>query len=210
MMSDRLGESLSALMDDEVSEIELHRILKGSEQNELRQTWFRYHTSRAVLRNEHNGLPGIDLSAGVLAHLEDEPEHSPGLLSRFWVKPLASSAIAASVAAVVFFGVQAIQPDAGLVTGVAGNEVAAVEQSTLSRLPAPIDLQVGRNHSVTVGYGNSAIGAAVAPDNRMTVSRQQNLDGRFNHYMLLHAEHAALNTSQGMMPFARVASFDVE
>jgi sigma-E factor negative regulatory protein RseA len=205
-MSERLGEPLSALMDDEVSEFELHRILKGSEQGELRQTWFRYHTSRAVLRNEHNGLPGTDLSKSILARLEDEPEHSSGLFSRFWVQPLAGSAVAASVAAVVFFGVQSMESD----TAVAGGQVAVVEQKTLPRSPTPVDLQAGQNHSVTVGYGNSATGAAIAPGNRMTISSEQDLNGRLNRYMLLHAEHAALNTSQGMMPFARVASFEAE
>jgi sigma-E factor negative regulatory protein RseA len=209
MMSDRLGESLSALMDDEVSEFELHQILKGNEKEQLRQTWFRYHTSRAALRNEHSGIVATELSTRILDSLDAEPEHSQSWLARNWLKPLASTAVAASVAAVVVFGAQQVGQENVVGNDSALNQIAASEVTGSANSSSSVGLQAG-DHSMAVGFGASTATGTVKPGDVLTVAKQQKLEGRFNRYMLLHAEHAALNTSHGMMPFARVASFEVE
>ena len=43
-MTERMRESLSALMDDEANELEVERVLSQiAEDDDLRQTWIRYN-----------------------------------------------------------------------------------------------------------------------------------------------------------------------
>lgn len=73
-MSLNARESLSALMDNEGDELELRRVLKSLESDsDAAQRWRRYHLMRSALRRETEGHPGIDISAGVMARLEQEP-----------------------------------------------------------------------------------------------------------------------------------------
>ena len=48
MSREALHESLSALLDDETTELELHRILAVKDDAQLRSTWSRYQVARAV------------------------------------------------------------------------------------------------------------------------------------------------------------------
>ncbi|WP_421865657.1 MucB/RseB C-terminal domain-containing protein [Motiliproteus sp.] len=112
-MSDRINESLSALMDDEVSEFELRRTLEQLD-SEATSTWSRYHVGRAALKAETPVDPKLDISAGVMAALESEPVYSevpqaPKRSSRFNWRPFGSVAIAASVTMMVIFGAQTFQ-----------------------------------------------------------------------------------------------------
>ena len=51
--SQTLAESISALMDNQASELELQRILKASEQDPaVKATWARYQIVGAALRGE--------------------------------------------------------------------------------------------------------------------------------------------------------------
>ena len=78
-MSDKLFESISALMDNEVDDLELRRLLKEMETNdELAQVWSRYHVARAVLHKElpaNASTKNIDLTARVRAALQEEKSH---------------------------------------------------------------------------------------------------------------------------------------
>ena len=120
-MAERSIESVSALMDGEVADFELRRILERMDSEpELQDTWQRYHTMRAVMHNEEQADPSIDISGAVFAALESEPTYSANESetqqpvakekASFW-KPLTSMAVAASVTAVVILGAQnTIQP----------------------------------------------------------------------------------------------------
>ena len=48
----QLEESLSALVDGEISELELHRVLKASDEDydQLRDQWTRAHIARAAIK----------------------------------------------------------------------------------------------------------------------------------------------------------------
>ena len=49
----KLRETLSALMDDEASELELHRIMREtSSEKSLNETWSRYHLAASAMRKE--------------------------------------------------------------------------------------------------------------------------------------------------------------
>jgi len=204
-MGKKLRELLSALMDNETSEFEVHQVLKESHNDDL-QAWSRLHLTRAVLRNETDAVIDGELSARILDRLAEEDHHSAthGWLEKPWVKPFASVAVAASVAAVVFFGAQNLpQLPAG---------EASLPQ--LAEAPQPEGSPVFgasqlAGNTFNVGYGKKSKSVdAGAADNRLAL--QANLETRFNRYLMLHAEHAALNSSQGMMPFARVARFETE
>lgn len=117
-MTDRSIESVSALMDGEVADFELRRTLERVvEDDEAGERWRRYHVARSVMKGDSEGVLNIDISASVMAAIEDEPSlsgtqkqvNSEKETSRahelFW-KPLTSMAVAASVTAVVILGVQ--------------------------------------------------------------------------------------------------------
>src|SRR5690554_5329153 len=75
--SDHILESVSALVDSEASEIELHRILKNiSHDEELRERWRRYHIIGSIMRREHSAVSTIDVSAAVSAAIAGEQQWS--------------------------------------------------------------------------------------------------------------------------------------
>ena len=106
-MSERLRESLSALMDDEANELEVERVLSQiGDNSELRQTWIRYHRVRGALAAQPQSSTTIDISASVRAAIDnDTAEAEAPLRERLW-RPVASFAVAASVAATVVLGGQ--------------------------------------------------------------------------------------------------------
>lgn len=127
-MKEQAAENLSTLMDGEASEFELRRSLEQVEQSpEMGERWRRYHVARSAMRGEPVNTADIDLSAGIMAALEDEPTYSlpqqddestaePVVQERrkesrtLW-KPMASMAMAASVTAMVILGVQNLNND---------------------------------------------------------------------------------------------------
>lgn len=125
-MNEQAAENLSILMDGEASEFELRRSLEQVEQSpEVGERWRRYHVARSAMRGEPVNTADIDLSAGIMAALEDEPAYTQPLPegtaaesveerrkeSRTLWKPMASMAMAASVTAMVILGVQNLNSD---------------------------------------------------------------------------------------------------
>lgn len=113
----KANDSISALMDGEVGEFELRRTLEQiAETPELAQQWRRYHIARAGLKGETQAGLQLDISAGVMSALEQEPTYHPSLydreptqakrqkpVSRWW-RSVSSMAVAASVTAAVILG----------------------------------------------------------------------------------------------------------
>lgn len=107
------AESLSALVDGEVSELELRRILKQIEGNPVEaDKWRRYHLASAILKNKSYSLYTTDLSSAVMSAISESDlkeqnngsvDHISGRQNHFW-KSLASMAVAASVTAVIILG----------------------------------------------------------------------------------------------------------
>ncbi|GAA0702474.1 hypothetical protein GCM10009104_34840 [Marinobacterium maritimum] len=111
------NDSISALMDGEVGEFELRRTLEQvADDPELAQQWRRYHVARSALKGEAQAGLKVDISAGVMSALEQEPVYHPSVydrepdaakpqkpVSRWW-RSVSSMAVAASVTAVVILG----------------------------------------------------------------------------------------------------------
>jgi len=134
-MNEQAAESLSTMMDGEASEFELRRNLEQMKQSpEMGERWRRYHVAKSALRGESVASTDIDISAGVMAALEDEPTYSMApeeattaepqqerrKEARTLWKPVASMAMAASVTAMVILGVQSQ-------TGDTNNPVASAQ-----------------------------------------------------------------------------------
>lgn len=109
-MDSKMRETLSALMDDEASELELHRTLREvGEEESLNDTWSRYHLAASAMRREVP-LDFVDSSAQLRAAINmalvNEPV--PQRVS-LWPHNLGRIAIAASVAVLAIFGAQQYQ-----------------------------------------------------------------------------------------------------
>ena len=104
-------ESLSALLDGEVDELELRRLLKSMEGNpELAQRWERYHLAQSVLHDRGIAV-SESLASNITQALAEEPVHSPVTrVENRWQQQLSRLAIAACVAIVA---VVVLQPDSG-------------------------------------------------------------------------------------------------
>lgn len=120
-MNDKHNESLSALMDGELDELTLHRMLNELEQNpSLKQAWSNFHLQRDVMKGELNSFAGIDISAAVSQSIanQDQIRVEQPSKAKSWFKAVAGMSVAASVAMAVIVGVKFNQ------VGVQGLELA--------------------------------------------------------------------------------------
>jgi sigma-E factor negative regulatory protein RseA len=198
-MSEKMRESLSALMDDEANELELQRILSGIGDNaELRQTWVRYHAVRSAVTGQPVTGLSVDVSQRVRVALAQEGlSNTPGAVRRL-LKPLASFAVAASVAAVVVVGGQQL-------AGIDGGADGGTTYSAAGNLPRGVSavglVNIVGATPVRASYGTQRI-PVLQPAAR--TAYQEMARQRMKKYMQEHAEHSALNSPQGLVPFARV------
>lgn len=169
-------ETLSALMDDEVEELELRRLLKDMPNDPaLAGTWQRFHVARSALHNEDIVMLSDAASRRILAAIADEPEYSAvgkdesksggQKMMSAWALTAGKLAVAASVALAVFVGLQStlVEPEADFAVAEqssANHEImatavaSAVEQEVVE---FDADAQSRLNdyiHSVSIQYGD--------------------------------------------------------
>ncbi|MFO1369666.1 MAG: sigma-E factor negative regulatory protein [Marinagarivorans sp.] len=111
-----LKESLSALMDNQASDLELRRILKQLPEDEtLGATWRRYQLASTLLQRKETAFLNIDLSAAIADAVASEPAlnqssntaaSSVNARAPAWLRWGSKSALAASVAVAVLIGAQ--------------------------------------------------------------------------------------------------------
>lgn len=234
-MTDKAREEMSALMDGEASEFEVHHVLKSSEHDdELNASWRRYHMTRSVIRGEMrekgaSDFLNIDISQAVSAAISEEPayqqgaqgeEGKPSLLDRV-LRPLGSVAVAASVSAMVIFGWQST---GGFAPQNVGSENTVATHSQPATPPAavlasnPPPSYATREPSGYAVGSPSNNGYILAGDAGQSAVRSGTIqsqdiirlslpeDERFNRYILSHSGNAAFNTISGAMPYARVVT----
>lgn len=198
-MNEAMRESLSALMDDEADELELQRLLANIDSDEdMRAVWARYHMARDAATGQPLAHVDGDFSRQVQVAIAsgmavDGQPTEPGLRQRV-LRPLTSFAVAASVAATVVIGGQQLS-QVGAV-GSAGSERAVAASAS----PVGLVNSLGAT-TVQASYGTQAI-PVLQPATR--TAYQELARQRMGRYMQEHAEHAALNSPQGLIPFARV------
>lgn len=203
-MSDRLRESVSALVDGEADELELRRLLSGSDRETMREAWRDYHLLRDSLAGADMRFARFDISGRVQAALAEQPGQSVTVGGARWWRPLASVAVAASMAAVVVVGVRGF---GGGQTGPGSGalDVAEVQQApTAGKVyPAPVAAGGTGNVAVSAEFGGGAATQNAAAAEALAQQRLQ-------RYMLRHTERAALGNGPGLVSFARVSELDAE
>ena len=126
-MADNTKESLSAWLDGEASEIEVHRLLRQVELDAgLKSNWVAYQQIRSVIRQEQrlSAHEHLQLNLRIKAAIEAEPPFADefgkeqGSKAVKLYKPVAGLAVAASLVAAIFLGVQSTQlVDSGTTNG---------------------------------------------------------------------------------------------
>ncbi|MGS2718200.1 sigma-E factor negative regulatory protein [Eionea flava] len=219
-VSETLQESLSGLMDGEISELELRRLLKANDGDfqVLRKKWSRYHSASAVNRSDDAvGFSTIDLSLAISSAIDEEPtygEKSASAAKKSGVRQMWSGvgrfAVAASVAGAVVLGVQ-FSPS-GL-----DNQIVDSDPVTLPSASSPSSFGQGiPSDTVVSTVSNEATSSLVneqrAPItlNEDTKEQLKQAEEQVNRLMLEHAQNASQNTQQGVLPYARVPENSAE
>lgn len=129
-----MKEKLSALMDAELDDLDMHRTLKGlAEDLELCNVWERYHVIRAAMTRQLGVLAEQGLAERVMARLEAETGPADARL-RFW--PLAGGfAAAASLAAIAIL---ALQPFDQTMTGSPASVSSATDVASATATSATV------------------------------------------------------------------------
>lgn len=202
-MSEQLRESVSALMDGEANELELRRVLAHEDKQLIDGLWSDYHRTQSVVKGDFDGFSSMDIAGRVSAALETESAYSEtsSTSKTAWFKPLSGIAVAASVAFMVVFGVRQIQPQSGVVS-VDAPTLAA----TMSGRAYPAQSSSGANGpmAVSAGLGTQQQGPGQEAEAARLAEKQ------LDKYILRHTETLALQGGQGVLPFARVANYEVE
>lgn len=200
-MNDRMYESLSALMDNEANELELERVLvQVASDAGLRQAWVRYNLTRHAVHGHSVAYVDLDISARVqsaLAGSQMDVSGHRGTLAVFkqrMLRPIVSFAVAASVAATVVIGGQQLA------------QVGVADPYGIDRPMANGASPVGMLNSLGATAMQASYGTQPVPvlQPATRTAYQELAQQRLRRYMQEHVEQAALNSPQGLVPFARV------
>ena len=187
-----LRESASALVDGETGEFEIRRLLEQSTP-ELRALLSRHYTVRTVLRHEADLLCPPALTASILNAIEREPLSSRGAVPG-WQRWAGGAAVAASVCLVAVLGTRTVL-----------QQQQAVSSQVATRAPIVFDAQhgpIGRGTVVSDTGGRVGLTEGIVEDPDGAARE------RLQMFMMEHAANSALNTPEGMMPYARVVSYE--
>ncbi|MFT5803313.1 MAG: sigma-E factor negative regulatory protein RseA [Candidatus Paceibacteria bacterium] len=180
-MTDKIKETLSAWVDDEASEIEIHRLLRQYDADDsVRQTGLSYQHARSLTRGDGGDI-GLSLGQHLTLHQRisvaidvEEITHADhrglGNLSKVarlstrlplspstWVKPASGLALAASLVVAVFLGLQPGQIDSLNTAG--STAVNTSNGGSGQAITAPINVQ-----AVSTNSGQQASAATYAGD----------------------------------------------
>ncbi len=221
-MSQNARESLSALMDNEGDELELRRVLKSlDDEPDAADAWRRYHLMRSLLKRETDVDMTADLSAGVMAQLQDEPAPLPQQTpaKRRSLTLGRSAGIAAAVSLMVISGVQfynGASPLGGGEAPVATNAAAPASNAAGIESLAGVSGQgastvdmpmfptggAGDQGLMTVGAGAPMV-LSPAQRQSLRMDRQQAL--LLQSYLDRHSEGAAATGGDVWMPLLRAS-----
>lgn len=218
-MKDQLSETISAVMDSQADDLEVRRLLKAldnaseEEAAAILAQWESFHSIGSVLRNEsrsNNETPTMrassNFAASVSAAIADEapmdkaarrPSKSDPMWQRF--------AVAASVTLAILVGVQEYESmQAGDASYTADN---AVTVPALKSVDQSVDQSVVDLTAVQLASSEVALESSMSEAEKLEAIEAQE---RLNEYLLEHTNHAAKQSGQGMIPFARLANFEDE
>lgn len=196
-----LGESLSALMDGEASDLDTRRVLKAlaleDSQNAMlmRDKWRRYQSVSSVMKGDV--VCKADYSADITRAIAEEAIFKVNPL----VKILSSSgrlAIAASVALVAVLGVQQFNLPAESTDQAAG--FAYIDETSVEGL-------VGPANQLPAGWTMSEelqVRTVSADSVEKDIYSEEDARAYLAYVLAKHASKAPYVRSQGMLPYARM------
>lgn len=203
MSEHNLEQTLSALMDGEASELELHRVLGQLDDPEVRQAWQRMHLVRSAMHQEP--VLAVDVSAAVREALDSvemeavAPVQAAAPARGAGWKSWQRMAVAASVTLAVLGGVR-FYNQAQLQTAeptLAQSAAPAVQQQ---RAPA----YLRERPVVLASYGGQAQQEEQQDAPRTTQWHREQLP----LYLKQHARQSGVGTGESALPYARAASME--
>jgi len=195
---EHLGESLSALMDGEASDLDTRRVLKAlaSEDShnaiQMREKWRRYHSVSSVMKGDVAST--IDYSEAIAHAIGNELVFKMSPLTKI----LSSSgrfAIAASVALVAILGVQQFNQSASLTDEAV--DFAYIDETSVEGV-------VGPANQFPAGWALSEQTQVRTVSVEKKVYSQQEGRAYLAYVLAKHASNAPYIRSQGMLPYARL------
>jgi sigma-E factor negative regulatory protein RseA len=231
--SDQLFESLSAMVDNEASELEMRRVLKNMENNpEVLERWRRYHLIGSVMRKELSGNltnPGTLVSSisNTLNHENVEASTNGavrGTSNKALRDMVGKTAIAASFAATLVLGFNylgtsrngELQNSAGAFAGTSAPVQATPAPAQFQTVAhAPVGFELPMPEARTVSLASGGVPASTAEPRAMSAIYMDDITDyetqeMLNRLLIQHAERASAHGSLGIMPFARVHKMQVD
>jgi sigma-E factor negative regulatory protein RseA len=226
-MSEKLKESLSAVMDGEADEFEIKRVLNETSSNtEFMSRWHRYHLIGHVLRTQYANRERSADSMPLTRSVDDT-------LARLW-QAIDSDPYEITLDAA---GRETAAQGAAAAGAVRTAAAATIDGPTRRRrtwrspvtgvaVAASVALAVvlgfgGLDRSVPVDPGEFGLAAGAAPmphvQAAMPVTERQEIvqvqpsatdQHRVQAYMLHHVHHTSLNNQGGVVPFVKVVAFE--
>ncbi|MFT5693297.1 MAG: sigma-E factor negative regulatory protein RseA [Oceanicoccus sp.] len=206
-MSEQLRESVSALMDGEADEMEVHRLLAESNKDVVQEAWSRYQSISDVMQGDSDSkrFKHIEISQKVSDAVSAESsllvkkERKPSA----FLKSIGGFAVAASVTVAVVIGMQANQPTSSGFDAISNPAI-----SSRVYLPNNTASNVSFSGLQTAARPNALSNSLPGVIDASKVIANFEAQKRLDKFILRHTERAALNDGQGMISYARVASFD--
>ena len=178
MNDEHMKQKLSALVDNELDELEERRVFTALEGDvALRRTWERYHLVRAALHQDVDVVVARDAAEQVARRIQAEPSTAVSFRRHRVTRFLGTLAIAASVAAIAITGVQWVHRPA----------------------PAPLPA-LATNTPVPQNFIRSGT-------TRWDI-KEPEAESALNAYLVEHDEFASTSGLGGMMPYVRIVSYD--
>jgi sigma-E factor negative regulatory protein RseA len=230
-----LKESLSALMDNQASELELRRILKQlPEDTEIGATWKRYQLASTVLKRSETAFLHLDLTAAIAEAIANEPALSESAAVKksasLWLRWGGKSALAASVAIAMLVGVQQLSAPTATPLAVAPSGLNSESPNSVSTesVTALSSIQnegvLPESSQVQTAPNGFALPAPMARTVSSQADRVQSLQvqpvsldqtdwrndpevqAQLNQMLLDHASRSAAHGSFGLLPFTRISA----
>ena len=193
-MSEKQTESLSALMDGELDELGMRRLLNDMDSDpNVKAQWARFHLMRDAVKGDMSPFAGVDISAAVSQALESEPVSQQQTAQKPWFKAVAGLSVAASVALAVVVGARfnPLTQTQGFDAQIANKPSVEVVAPDISKFTTPS--MIAQNPNGIEGVDEQEL---------------QQAQQRLNSYLKQHAQDSAIGQGRTAMPFARVVNFE--
>lgn len=217
--SNSTSELMSKLIDGEISELELHRLLRAAdESDEVRGHWSELNLQQSALTEPVDANLGLGLANRVRAEIGDEVVESdaPLVVQKLharWLKPAGQFAVAAAVAAlvVVISPLTQTQSDEALIPGFQSVDEPLYSLNAELALPQLPTRQVSTQISgapLTLSSTEAAAGPTIIQPNGVMLQppeEQQRIQLLMSEYLRLHVERAGPNTASSVRTYLQAA-----